>query len=281
MSRPAPLLLMLVGLVAMPGSAAAQEESAPPEPAAPYETIPEAQPDPDPRDTFSLRLGFLHSALFGSNQGRPFFYLDFGLRYKTDQHYIDVRAPAFVAGLDFLSFQFQGLLGVQSPFNLFEAANDPIQYAAFLEPANVRLGQTYSTVFPGGEPLRLTGGIFMLVDFVFFQLALVNQDPEEFRDVNDPTATDPFVVAPGGFVAIGGDAPLSEWDFALGLGPDIYQDDNYVDANGFVIFGDLEVQIDPLDFMGAYIRTRVSTYTHAEKLVWTVVANYGVALSLL
>ena len=210
-----------------------------------------------------------------------FFYFDFGLRYKTSEHYIDLRIPAFVAGIDLLSHQFQTLIGVNNPFNVFEWANEPIHYAAFLEPGHVRLGQTYSTVFPGGAPLRLTGGVFTLIDFVFFDLAIANLDPEEFQDIHDPSATDPFVLAPGGFIAIGGDAPLSEWDFAVGVGPDVYQDDNYVPSNGIVIYGDLEVQIDPLKKMGAYVRTRVSTYTHETQLLWTIVASYGVALSLL
>lgn len=272
------LAIVLITTIAAP--LAAQDAPQGVEPPS-YDTIPEVVPEVPPRDTFSLRLGFLHSALFSSNQGRPFFYLDFGLRYKTDQHYIDLKAPAFIAGLDFLSYQLQSLLGVNSPFNLFETANEPIQYAAFLEPAHVRLGQTFLTQWPGGAPLRITGGIFTLFDFVFFNLALVNQDPEEFRDLNDPSAIDPYVLAPGGFIAIGGDAPISEWDFALGIGPDIFQDDAYVPANGLVIYGDLEVQIDPLDSLGAYIRTRVSTYTHPDKLVWTIIASYGVSLSLL
>lgn len=243
--------------------------------------VPELTPKPPPRDRFSLRLGFLHSALFNSNQGRPFFYLDTGLRYKTDQNYVDLKLPAFVAGIDFLSFQLQTLLGFNEPFNLFEFANEPIQYAAYLEPAHIRLGQTFLTEFPGGAPLRLTGGVFALTDFLFFQLALANQDPEEFDDIDDPSAIDPFVVAAGGFVAIGGDAPISEWDLALGIGPDVFQNNDYLPSSGIVIYTDLEVQIDPLDDIGAYIRTRVSTYTHTSPIVWSIITTYGVALSLL
>lgn len=229
------------------------------------------------RDSFAIRVGAISSGLFDSNQGRPFFYLDTGLRYKTDRFYIDLKLPAFVAGLDWASFQLQGLLGINEPFNLFEAANDPIQYAAYLEPAHVRLGQTWPL---GDGSYRISAGFFTLVDFVFFDLALFNRDPEEFS-IDAPDANDPFVLAPGGFVSIGGDLPLSEWDFAIGVGPDVYQNEDYVPTNGVVIYGDIEVEIDPLRDIGAYIRTRLSTYTHTSKLVWTMIASYGFALRLL
>lgn len=240
------------------------------------ETPPEIEREPT-RDSFAIRVGVLHSGLFDSNQGRPFFYLDTGLRYKADQYYVDLKLPAFVAGLDWASYQFQGLLGVNEPFNLFEAANDPIQYAAYLEPAHLRLGQTFYT--PIG--LRLSAGFFTLVDFVFFDLALFNRDPDEFTSIDAPNANDPFVLAPGGFFSVGTELPISEWDFAIGIGPDVYQNPDYVPANGVVIYGDLEVEIDPLQDIGAYIRTRFSTYTHTSKLVWTMIASYGFALRLL
>lgn len=243
--------------------------------------IPPPEPEVPPRDSFALKVGFLHSWLFDSNQGRPFIYLDFGLRLKTDEFYIDVKLPALVAGIDFLLYQLQRLVGVNSPFNLFEAVNQPIHYAAFLEPANLRLGQTFVTRLGGERPLKLTAGIFALFDFVFFDLALAQQDPEEFNDIADPNANDPFVVAVGGFVAIGSDLPYSEWDLALGVGPDIFQDDGYVPNSGLVIFADLDVQIDPLRNVGAYLRTRLSTYTHTSPIVWTMTLSYGVALKLL
>lgn len=243
--------------------------------------IPEPEPEIPPRDSLTLKVGFLNSWLFDSNQGRPFIYLDTGLRLKTDQFYIDLKLPAFVAGIDFVLYKLQGLLGVNTPFNLFEAANQPIQYAAYLEPANLKLGQTFLTHFPGGAPLRLTAGIFTLLDFVFFELALSNRNPDDFENINDPNANDPFVVGVGGFVSVGGDAPLSEWDLAIGTGPDIYQDQSYVPNNGFVIFGDLDLEIDPLRDVGAYIRTRLSAYTHTSPVVWTMVVSYGVALRLL
>ena len=243
--------------------------------------IPEPTPEVPPRESLALKVGFLNSWLFDSNQGRPFIYFDFGLRLKTDEFYIDVKLPALVAGLDFVIYQIQSLLGVASPFNLFEAINEPIQYAAYLEPANVKLGQTFLIDLGGKRPLRLTAGIFTLFDFVFFELALAQRDPEEFQNVADANANDPFVVAVGGFASIGGDAPLTAWDLALGTGPDIYQDPGYVTNSGFVIFADLDLQIDPLRDVGAYLRTRLSTYTHTRSQVWTMVVSYGVALKLL
>lgn len=244
------------------------------------EPIPAPPASPPPRDRFALRVGFLHSWLADSNQGRPFFYLDFGLRLKTATNYIDLKLPAFVAGLDYVSFSVQRLVGVARPFNLFEAANKPIQYGAFLEPAHLRLGQTFPLRFPAAAPLRLTAGIFTLFDFVFFDLVRAEEDPAEFRP-RAGNATDPYTLAVGGFVAMSGDLPLSEWDLALGVGPDIYQDDGFVPVTGFVIYGDLDVQIDPLADVGTYLRARVSTYTHVPMRVWTVVLTYGVTLPLL
>lgn len=245
--------------------------------------IPDAVPESPPRDSFALKIGFLNSWLFDSNQGRPFIYLDLGLRLKTDQFYIDAKIPAVVAGLDFVLFQLQTLFGISDPFNLFEAINQPIHYASYLEPGHLRLGQTFpTTIGKEDSPVRLTAGIFTLFDFVFFELALADREPdEEFENINDPSANDPFVIAVGGFVAVGSDLPYSEWDFAIGVGPDIYQDDSYTPNQGFVIYGDLDVQIDPLDDVGAYIRTRFSTYTHTSPLVFTMVVSYGVALKLL
>ena len=159
--------------------------------------------------------------------------------------------------------------------------NKPIQYAAFMEPANVKLGQRYTfEVGERAQKLRLTAGIFTLFDFVFFQLALAQQDPETFEDIDNPEANDPYTVGVGGFVSIGGDAPLTEWDLAIGAGPDIFSNADYVSTTGFVLFADLDLQIDPLDDVGAYIRTRLSTYTHTSPIVWTMVVNYGVALKL-
>lgn len=249
-----------------------------PAPTAPPEEVVARRP---PRESLAIRIGVVNSGLFNSNQGRPFFYLDTGLRYKSDAFYIDFKAPAFVAGLDWAFHQVQELFGVQNAFNLFEAANDPVHYAAYLEPIHLRLGQSFPLGPPDRPQMRLTGGVFMLGDFVFFDLALYNRDPEEFESIEDPQAHDPFVIAPGGFVAIGGDLPITAWDLALGIGPDIYQDDAYVPTGGVVLYADLEVQIDPLRDVGAYIRTRVSTYTHTSPIVWTMIASYGFALRLL
>ncbi len=264
------MIAICASTIISPGPAAAQVEDVPAE----VVELP-------PRDSFALKVGFLNSWLFDSNQGRPFIYLDFGLRLKTDEFYIDAKLPAIVAGLDFVVFHLQRAFGVRSPFNLFEALNQPIQYGAYLEPANLKLGQTFLLELGPTTPLRLTLGIFTLLDFVFFELALVQRAPEDFKTIDDPDANDPFVVGVGGFVSIGGNAPLSEWDLAIGTGPDIYQNPGYVTNRGFVIFGDLDLQIDPLRDVGAYIRARLSTYTHTQPIVWTMVLSYGVALKLL
>ena len=235
------------------------------------------------RDGLGWRLGFISTGLFESGQGRPFFYLDTGLRFKSDRIYFDLKFPAFIGGLDFLFLQFQKFLGANDPFNLFEFFNEPIHYGAHMEFSNVRLGQTF-TLFPLGDdaPLRTTLGVFVLADWVFFDLVLIqNRDPEEeFDPKENPNVNDPIVVAPGGFVAFGGDAPITAYDIALGAGPDIYVDDAYAPNNGWVLFVDLDLHIDVLEDLAVHYRTRVSTYTHTEKPVVTMDVNFGVVLRL-
>ncbi len=236
-------------------------------------------PEPPPRDRLAVRIGFLTSGLVDSRQGKPFVYLDTGLRYKAGFVYFDLRLPILVAGFDFLFFTLQQGLGVNEPFNLFESLNEPIQYSAFLEPIHLRIGQTFELAAPASNPLRFTAGIFGIADFVFFDLTLGNQNPEEFEGPQDGV-TDPLVVVPGGFVAISGDAPSSEWDFAVGVGPDVLTFPDFAATNGFAIYGDLEVQIDLLDDIGTYIRVRTSMYTHTQPVSWTWIGSYGVALGL-
>ena len=231
------------------------------------------------RESLALRVGFVNSGLFDSGQGRPFIYLDFGLRYKASGFYIDVKFPALVAGLDFASYQLQQLMGINKPFSLLEAFNDPIHYAAYLEPAHVRLGQTFDTAL-GNPPLQLSAGIFSLFDFAFLDLTRRDDDRDTFEDIDDPSAIDPFFVVVGGFGAVGGKLPYTAWDLALGVGWDVYQNSNYEPAAGAVIYVDLDIQIDPLASIGGYFRWRLSTYTHLSPLPWTMALGYGAALKL-
>jgi len=245
--------------------------------------LPEPAPParPDVSDAFGWRLGLLDSGLVDSGQGRPFLYPTAGLRYKTSEIYLDVHLPVFFAGLDFLSYTAQQrVFAVNRPFDLFEALNQPIQYGAYLEVAHLRLGQTFTFhPFAGGAPLRLTGGIAGVFDFVFFDLALFHRDPEDFKSINLPGAHDPVVVAPGGFVALGGDAPYTEYDLAIGAGPDLYQDDAYEPSSGWVIFADLDVVFDVLDDVAVQLRWRTSTYTHiTSQLILTMAVDYGIVV---
>jgi hypothetical protein len=244
--------------------------------------VPPLEEPVPPRDSLCLRVGVLNSGLFDSGQGRPFIYLDFGARYKADGFYVDIKLPAIVAGLDFGSHSIQRLIGIEKPFNLFEALNDPIHYAAYLEPGHARLGQTFDTTI-GSPPLQLSAGIFSLFDFAFFDLT--RQKDEEtsrsFDDIDDTDAIDPFIVAVGGFVAVGGQLPYTAWDLALGAGWDVYQNPVYAPASGAVIYLDLDIQVDPLKSVGGYFRWRLSTYTHMSPIPWTMALGYGAALKLL
>lgn len=237
---------------------------------------------PAVRDTLGLRAGFLGSGLFDSGQGRPFVYLDTGLRYKAELFYIDLRLPALIGGLDYAQFLLQGAIGVPRPFNLFEGLNEAVHYGAYLEAAHVKIGQTF-TLYPWPtDPLRLTVGVFTLAELVFFDLPLANDiEAAGFDSIDVAGARDPFVVAPGGFVALGGDAPSSEYDIALGVGSDVYRNDNYEPASGLVLYADADVQIDVLEDLGIELRTRLSTYTHTKELVFALVTSFGVVFRLL
>jgi len=235
------------------------------------------------KDSLSLRLGFVSSALFSSKQGRPFFYFDSGLRYKSDNAYFDLRLPAFIAALDFLFFTFQEeLLKSDNSFNFFQAMNSPLQYGAYVEGLMFRLGQTF-TVYPFKDksPLRLSAGVAFLGEFVFFDLALFDdRDLEEFEPREDPNAADPFIAAPGGFIAFGGDFPSGEYDIAIGGGPDLFVDSAYSANSGAVIFVDSDVQIDLTEDIGFSLRARLSTYTHTKSMVFTLVVGGGVMMRL-
>lgn len=248
-----------------------------------FNDIPEAATVIPLRDTLGLRLGFIASGLFGSGQGRPFFYFDSGLRFKNDSAYFDLRLPAFIGGLDYVSFLFQDeILKSRSPFHFILAMNSPLQYGAYAEPIMFRLGQTF-TFFPfdNKSPLRLTAGIGFLAEIVFFDLALFDdRDLEEFEPREDPNAADPFIAAPGGFIALGGDFPDGEFDIAIGGGPDVFQDSAYSANTGAVIYLDVDVQYDVTEDVGISMRTRLSTYTHTETLVYTMVFNGGVIVRL-
>ncbi len=234
------------------------------------------------KDSLGLRLGFMASALIGSNQGRPFFYFDTGLRFKNNSAYFDLRLPAFIGGLDYLFYYFQEeILGVRSAFNFFEGINSPLQYGAYIEPIMFRLGQTF-TVFPFDDesPLRLTAGIGFVAEFVFFDLALFSGDLEEFDPREDPNSADPIIAAPGGFIALGGDFPSGEYDIAIGGGPDVFVDSAYSPNSGAVIYLDADVQYDVGEDVGISLRARVSTYTHTEEMAFTAVINGGVIVRL-
>lgn len=243
--------------------------------------------EPDFVDDLGWRVGFLNSGLFGSGQGRPFIYFDTGLRLKNDEIYVDIKTPLIAGGIDFLLWTLATeAFGDDTAFNFFETFNEPIQYGAFLEAAMLRLGPTIPT-YPfanqdgQGAPLRLSFGLTGLADFVFFDLLLQDLEPEEFEELDDPSANDPAVLAFGGFVSMGGDAPLSEYDFAIGVAYDVFTDDRYVENNGLVVYLDFEWVIGITDDVGAYIRTRFSTYTHISvEIPVTALATYGVVLRL-
>lgn len=245
-------------------------------------------PEPiDLVDDLGWRVGFLNSGLFGSGQGRPFVYFDTGLRLKNDEIYVDIKTPLLAGAIDFLLYTLgEEAFGDETSFNFFETFNDPIHYGAFLEAAMLRLGATipthpFATEDDKGSPLRFSFGLTGVADFVFFDLLLQDLDPEEFEDLDDPSANDPAVLAFGGFFAMGGDAPMSEYDFAMGVAYDVFTDDRYVENNGLVLYLDFEWVIGITDDVGAYVRSRLSTYTHISvEIPVTALATYGVVLRL-
>lgn len=233
------------------------------------------------RQTLGLRVGFISSGLFSSKQGRPFFYFDTGLRYKTESTYFDLRLPALMAGFDGLGYLFQSevLNRGRTSFNFFETLNSTLQYGAYIEPGILKIGQTWR--LSGDNPLKITLGGFAISEFVFFDLALFeDRDLENFEPRNDPNAADPFIIALGGFAGFSGGFSEGEYDLVFGVGPDLFQDPDYSANTGWIIFADLDVQYDIAEDVAISLRTKLSTYTHTKDLVYTLVVNGGVVVRL-
>lgn len=212
------------------------------------------------------RLGLLGHGLFNSNQNWPFSYLNFGVRYKTDHFYVDLNAPVVLVLFDGLSMLIQSGAGVPQPFFLLQQAND-IGQLRYAEAAILKVGQTFlfhpSDQEAGqkankGRPMRLSFGFVGILEFVTFD-AVVREVP----DVEDGDIHDPIIAAPGAFVSIGGEAPVTRYDLALGAGIDLFNSGNYVDHQVWVIFLDLDVQFALRTDMAIYVRNRLSTYTTA------------------
>lgn len=208
------------------------------------------------------RLGLVGHGLFNSNQNWPFSYVNFGVRYKTDKFYVDLNTPVVIALFDGLSMLIQSGAGVRKPFFLLEQANDLAQLR-YAEAAILKLGQTF-LFHPSGQetgkerPMRLSFGMMGLLEFVTFD-AVVREVP----DVEDGGIHDPIVAAPGGFISIGGEAPATRYDLALGAGIDLFSSGSYVEHQVWVVFLDLDVQFAVRTDMAIYVRNRLSTYTTA------------------
>ncbi|MFU8803975.1 MAG: hypothetical protein ACNA8W_09230 [Bradymonadaceae bacterium] len=220
------------------------------------------------------RFGLLGNGLFNSRQGRPFTYLNVGLRYKTDHHYVDLHAPPLFGLVDGLGALLQGGMGVDRPFVLLTALNEDDQLR-YIELAILKVGQTLA-IHPfadddgPGTPLRLTVGMMALAEIVFFD-AVIRDD----FNPNDGGGQFPFIVAPGAFVALGGEAPITRYDLALGAGMDVLNLDG--GAPVWVILLDLDVQFAVLPDLAIYLRNRLSTYvTPIDAWIFTMAFSAGV-----
>ena len=248
------------------------------------------------RDSLGWRAGAVVQGLFGSGQGRPLGYVAAGARYKTDTVYIDIHFPALVGGLDAAQYLFfSEILEAGAPFAFFELVNGPYQLA-YIEPLHLQLGRTF-TLFPfaedpdelppgqlpdPGAPLQLSVGVVGVTDFVVFDLPRFQGDIEEF-DFTAPELTDPIVIGPGVFVAVGLPAgSTGEVDLALELARDVVDFAGYIPtSSNWIISIDADYEVDFSDDFGAYLRGRLSTYTHlTDPLIVTLSFSGGMIVRL-
>jgi len=241
-------------------------------------------PPPDWLDNTGARFGFVVAGLVDSGQQRPFVYIDFGLRMKDDDYYFDAKLGALAAGLDygFRTIQAESF-GMDPPFSFIETLNEPIQYGSHLEAISLRLGKTFTSYpflsqtppdeFP--SPFRVSVGPAFLAELVFFDLPLLNSDPEEFDGPDVSGANDPVVLGAGGFVALGGKAPGVAYDVALVFAQDVFTWSDYAPLSGQILSIDTEIVVELSKDIGVYNRFRISTYTHVDALIVTMAGNIG------
>ncbi len=244
------------------------------------------RPDPphDWLDDTGARFGFVAAGLVDSGQRRPFVYFDFGIRMKDDDFYVDAKLGAIAAAFDYGMRALQeSQLGADEPFSFIEAMNEPLQYGAHLEALSLRFGKTFTSYpfeseTPPGEfpsPLRVSVGPTILAELVFFDLPLLNSDPEEFDGPDVSGANDPIVLGAGGFLALGGKAPGVSYDVAFVFAQDVFTWDDYAPLSGQVIGLDTEFVVELGNKVGVYNRFRISTYTHVDAFIVTMAGNIG------
>ncbi len=234
----------------------------------------------------SWRFGPVFNAMYASNQGRPFIYPYVGARYKVDDLYVDIHAPAALGMLDGLTFLFQEQIANvprDQNVNLFELAND-VRHYAFFQIIDLRLGQTFTfdpwaSEDAPGFPFRLSVGAEGFFDFVLFDLPSFTGDLENF-DFTETVQRDPVVGAVGLFGSFGANVGPFSGDLALVFARDLFDWDAYAPASGWIIALDSDLQIEITPNIGMYVRPRWSFYTHVEgSLIQTLVLTAGVVFS--
>ena len=252
---------------------------------------------PEPlRNSLGWRAGVATQGLFGSGQGRPLAYVAAGARYKTETVYIDLHFPILVGGLDATQYLFfSEIYETSAPFTFFELINGPYQLA-YIEPLHLQLGRTF-TLFPFaqdadelppgqipdlGAPLWLSIGVVGVADFVVFDLPRFQGEIDDF-DFTAPDLTDPIVMGPGAFVALGlGVGSTGELDLALELARDVVDFGGYLPSSSNWVIGlDVDYAVDFSDDFGAFVRGRLSTYTHVtDPLIVTLSFSGGMLVRL-
>lgn len=237
-------------------------------------------------DTLGVRVGVGLHGLAGSQQGRPLIYPDISLRYKTGSLYLDVRAPALIAGLDFGQFLLRSqVLGLNASFRtLFETMNKPPQYAQ-AEVGMLRIGQLWNRRIgakdgKGGVPVQLSAGLAAVADWVIFETRLLSEPIPEDASIGDFILTDPIVLGAGLFGSIGQRRENFHVDLSLMIARDMFQWDNYGPLSGFLISPDVEVIILFNDNFGIALRNRITLYTHVKNpRPYSIQSDLGVIVS--
>ena len=211
-------------------------------------------------DSIGIRAGFLLNTMLVSDLPIAFRYFDLGVRYKSGEYYVDVRAPALTLIADGL-VTLLTIRWRRNPEPLLMVLNHS-EIATHWELAHARLGYRFRIVPPGDfelwkNDLEAAVGFFATADLIFFERrARLQRD-----DARSLGYMDPFVPGVGGFLALGRTHQRLQYDVALGIGQAVGAIDTSQPrpVTLFLVDGDFQYALGwrNLDF---YVRPRLTMY---------------------
>jgi hypothetical protein len=228
--------------------------------------------------SWQLRAGMQVMGLFKSGQGQPGIYPSIGFRYRGEGAFVDLHLPGGFGLMDAGQYFLQReLLERERAFDFFRLLNAPPQYS-FLEVAHVRLGQIFSRPEDGWG---FSAGAVIVADFVVFDALFAEEPPQADGEFEDFLSSDPFVVGPGGFIALSRQWEATGVDWVLEASRDLVNFGSYSPLAGWVIGTELDVKPQLGERVSGFVRVRVSYYSHLPgRYPFTTALTLGVNVGL-